>query len=293
MKAAYDGGINFFDCAEGYADGKSEITIGKAIKHFGWKRNDIIVSTKIYWGSAYGERDVNNQGLSRKHLIEGTSAALDRLQLDYVDLLYCHRPDRETPIEETVRAMNYLINSGKGFYWGTSEWNTEEIAIAHQIADRLGLIGPLMEQPHYNLLHREKVEKDYLMLYRQYGLGLTTFCPLQTGILTGKYNDEIPEGSRYTHEEWEGNDKEWKKEIAQTKSLEPVAKKLNTEMAILALAWVIANPNVSCAITGASKVEQVTKSLKALDLLPKLTPEIKKEIDNILGNKPEELALRF
>jgi len=189
--------------------------------------------------------------------------------------------------------MNYLINSGKVLYWGTSEFNTEEIAMAHQIADRLGLIGPLMEQPHYNLLHREKVEKDYAMLYRQYGLGLTTFSPLQTGILTGKYSDQVPSDSRYAKEEWENTKEEWLKEIAQAKSLEPVAKKLDTELATLALSWVISNPNVSCAITGASKVEQVTQSLKALVLLPKLTPEIKKEIDDILGNKPDDLPLTF
>lgn len=303
MKAAYDAGINFFDCAEAYAGGKSEIVMGEAIKKFGWKRNDIVISTKIYWGSAYGEREVNNKGLSRKHLIEGTYAALDRLQLDYVDLLYCHRPDRETPIEETVRAMNYLINTGKAFYWGTSEWNTEEIAIAHQVADRLGLIGPLMEQPQYNLLVRQKVEGDFLSLYRQYGLGLTIFSPLKMGILTGKYNDSIPSDSRMgtAQDAFSKNrakqisekDEAWVKEVEQVKSLDPVAKKLDTNMATLALAWVISNPNVSSAITGASKVEQISSSVKALDLVPKLTPEIKGEIDKILGNKPPGLTPRF
>lgn len=303
LKAAYDSGMNFFDCAELYASGKSEIIVGKAIKKFGWKRNDIVVSTKIYWGAAYGESMVNNTGLSRKHIVEGTLASLHRLQLDYVDLLYCHRPDRETPIEETVRAMNYLINAGKTFYWGTSEWEAEEIAIAHQISDRLGLVGPLMEQPCYNMLDRNRVEKDYLMLYKQYGLGLTTFSPLDEGILTGKYNNGIPQDSRYATsqdpgcieraKEYEENDKEWIRKISQVKSLEPVAAKLGTEMATLALAWVISNPDVTCAITGASKVEQVSKSLRALDLLPRLSSEIKKEIDDILGNKPEGLVLRF
>ena len=303
MKAAYDAGINFFDCAEAYAGGKSEVVMGQAIKKFGWKRNDLVISTKIYWGGAFGERDINNRGLSRKHLVEGTNAALERLQLDYVDLLYCHRPDRETPIEETVRAMNYLINAGKAFYWGTSEWNTEEIAIAHQIADRLGLIGPLMEQPQYNLLARQKVEGDYALLYGQYGLGLTIFSPLKTGILSGKYNDQIPSDSRYATakdpfstgraKQIEGKDEAWLKEVEQVKSLVPVAKKLETDLATLALTWVISNPNVSSAITGASKVEQIGQNLKALDLLPKITPEIKKEIDDILGNKPKELTPRF
>ncbi|CEJ81252.1 Putative Voltage-gated potassium channel subunit beta [[Torrubiella] hemipterigena] len=303
IKAAYDHGVNFFDCAEVYADGKSEISMGKAIKKYGFKRNDIVVSTKIYWGSAFGDRPVNNSGLSRKHLVEGTNAALERLQLDYVDLLYCHRPDRDTPIEETVRAMNYLIDTGKTFYWGTSEWSAAEIAIAHQIADRLGLVGPLMEQPQYNLLARDKVEKEFHMLYSQYGLGLTIFSPLKTGILTGKYNSEIPDDSRYATakdpfsarqaQNYKDKDPNWLKWIEQTKSLEPVAKKLNTELATLALAWVISNPNVSSAITGASKVEQVHKSMDALELMPKITDEIKKEIDEILGNKPDIGPNRF
>lgn len=301
MKAAYDVGVNFFDCAEGYSEGKSETVMGQAIKKFGWKRNDLVISTKINWGGAYGDNPVNNFGLSRKHIIEGTYAALDRLGLDYVDLLYAHRPDRETPIEETVRAFNYLINTGKCFYWGTSMWDADEIAAAWAVADRLGLIGPVMEQPHYNLLFREKVEKEYVRLYRDHGLGLTTFSPLKTGILTGKYNDGIPEDSRVA----QGNDgfsknqresygnETWKKEIEQTRRLKPVADKLGTDQASLALAWVIKNPNVSSAITGASKTEQIAKSVKALDVLPKLTEEVMKEIDEILGNKPELQATRF
>lgn len=303
MKAAYDAGINFFDCAEAYAEGKSEIVMGKAIKHYGWKRNDLVISTKVYWGGAFGDNPVNNKGLSRKHIIEGTAAALERLQLDYVDLLYCHRPDRETPIEETVRAMNYLINTGKCFYWGTSEWNTEEIAIAHQVADRLGLIGPLMEQCQYNMLVRQKIEGDYLSLYKYYGLGTTIFSPLKAGVLTGKYNDSIPADSRFATapdnfskgraKQVEGKDEAWLKEVAQVKSLEPIAKKLDTDMATLAMAWVISNPNISSAITGASKVEQVGKSVRALSLYPKITQEIKDEIDQILGNKPAALVSRF
>jgi len=301
MKAAYDAGINFFDCAEGYAEGKSEITMGKAIKKFGWKRNDLVISTKIYWGGAFGDNPVNNGGLSRKHIIEGTEASLQRLQLDYVDLLYCHRPDRNTPIEETVRAMNYLINTGKAFYWGTSEWNSEEIAMAWACAERLNLIGPVMEQPQYNMLARDKVEREFALLYENYGLGLTIFSPLKTGILTGKYNDGIPEDSRiakategYTTSQREsyGNE-EWQKTLTQVKHLKPVADKLGTDQATLALAWVLKNPRVSSAITGASKVEQVWKSVKALELLPKLDDKLMSEIDEILGNKPTTLYRRL
>ncbi|KAK5217172.1 hypothetical protein LTR99_006175 [Exophiala xenobiotica] len=301
MKAAYDAGINFFDCAEGYAEGKSEITMGKAIKKFGWKRNDLVISTKIYWGGAFGDNPVNNGGLSRKHIIEGTEASLQRLQLDYVDLIYCHRPDRNTPIEETVRAMNYLINNGKAFYWGTSEWNSEEIAMAWACAERLNLIGPVMEQPQYNMLARDKVEREFALLYENYGLGLTIFSPLKTGILTGKYNDGIPEDSRiakategYTTSQREsyGNE-EWQKTLTQVKQLKPVADKLVTDQATLALAWVLKNPRVSSAITGASKVEQVWKSVKALELLPKLDGKLMSEIDGILGNKPTTLYRRL
>jgi len=301
MKAAYDAGINFFDCAEGYAEGKSEIVMGKAIKKYGWKRNDLVISTKIYWGGAFGDNPVNNGGLSRKHVIEGTEASLKRLQLDYVDLLYCHRPDRNTPIEETVRAMNYLINAGKALYWGTSEWNSEEIAMAWACAERLNLIGPVMEQPEYNMLARDKVEREFALLYENYGLGLTIFSPLKTGILSGKYNDGIPADSRiakategYTTSQREsyGNE-QWQKTLGQVKLLKPVAEKLGTDQATLALAWVLKNPHVSSAITGASKVEQIGKSVKALDLLPALDDKVMAEIDEILGNKPQPLYRRL
>ena len=301
MKAAYDAGINFFDCAEGYAGGKSEEVMGQAVKKYGWKRNDLVISTKINWGGAFGDNPVNNHGLSRKHIVEGTEAALKRLQLDYVDLLYCHRPDRQTPLEETVRAMNYLINTGKIFYWGTSEWNSEEIAMAWQIADRLHLVGPLMEQPQYNMLARNKVEKEFALLYENYGLGLTIFSPLKTGILTGKYNEGIPGDSRYATADdgftkskaAQYGDAGWKADIEAVRKLKPVADKLGCDQAALALSWVIKNPNVSSAITGASKVEQIAQSCKALDVLPKLTEEVMKEIDDILGNKPEALTRRF
>ncbi|KAI9825014.1 MAG: hypothetical protein M1819_006525 [Sarea resinae] len=301
MKAAYDAGVNFFDCAEGYADGESERVMGQAIKKFGWKRNDIVISTKINWGAAHGNNPVNNGGLSRKHIIEGLDNSLERLQLDYVDLIYAHRPDRNTPIEETVRAFNYVINAGKAFYWGTSEWTAEEIATAWRYADKLNLIGPVMEQPQYNLLSREKVEKEFALLYEQVGLGLTTFSPLKIGILTGKYNDGIPGDSRLGSSkdkfaQWMNSrfgDANWQKDIEQVKKLKPVADKLGITQATLALAWVLKNPNVSSAITGASKVEQVYQSVRALDVVPKLTPEILEEIDSVLGNKPEPLVRRF
>lgn len=301
MKAAYDVGMNFFDCAEGYAGGESERVMGQAIKKYGWKRNDIVVSTKIYWGGANGDNPVNNGGLSRKHIIEGVDASLERLGLSYVDLIYAHRPDRNTPIEETVRAFNHIINTGKAFYWGTSMWDADEIATAWRYADRLGLIGPVMEQPHYNMLVREKVEKEYVHLYEEVGLGLTIFSPLKIGILTGKYNEGIPKDSRLGSSDdpfvkmmnKKFGDETWKKELEIVAKLKPVAEKLEITQATLALAWVLKNKNVSSAITGASRVEQVYDSVKAFAALEKLTPEVMEELDGILGNKPEALTRRF
>jgi len=301
MKAAYDVGINFFDCAEGYSDGESERVMGQAIKKFGWKRNDLVISTKINWGDAHGNNPVNNVGLSRKHIIEGTNMALERLGLDYVDLIYAHRPDRNTPIEETVRAFNHLIDTGKAFYWGTSEWNADEIATAWRYAEKLNLIGPVMEQPNYNMLVREKVEKEFEHLYEEIGLGLTTFSPLKIGILTGKYNDGIPKDSRLGSSQ-DGfvqmmnkrvGDESWKKDIELVKKLKPVADKLEISQATLAMAWVLKNPRVSSAITGASRPEQIYDSVKAIPALEKLTPDVMKEIDEILGNKPAAMTRRF
>ncbi|KAH8671080.1 putative voltage-gated K channel beta subunit [Xylariales sp. PMI_506] len=301
MKAAYDAGVNFFDCAESYADGKSEEVMGRAIKKFGWKRNDLVISTKIYWGNAFSERPQNNRGLSRKHILEGTKASLERLQLDYVDLIYAHRPDRQTPMEETVRAFNYIIETGKALYWGTSEWSADEIAQAWRYADKLGLIGPVMEQPAYNMLQREKVESDYHHLYREVGLGLTVFSPLRQGILTGKYKDGVPEDSRFAQEEsefikgfWKRTGKEkWDGIVAQVNKLQPIADKLGIKLSTLALAWVLHNPNVSSAITGASSPEQVYENVRAIGAVEKLTPEILNEIDEILENKPPAITPRF
>jgi voltage-dependent potassium channel beta subunit len=301
MKAAYDVGINFFDCAEGYSDGESERVMGQAIKKFGWKRNDLVISTKINWGAAHGHNPVNNVGLSRKHIIEGVNGALERLQLDYVDLVYAHRPDRNTPIEETVRAFNHVINTGKAFYWGTSEWNADEIATAWRYADKLNLIGPVMEQPHYNMLVRQKVEKEFEHLYEEIGLGLTIFSPLKIGILTGKYNDGIPKDSRLGSSEdpfvkamnKRFGDENWKKDIETVAKLKPVAEKLGITQAALAMAWVLKNKRISSAITGASRPEQVYESVKALAAIEKLTPEIMDEIDVILDNKPPAMTRRF
>jgi voltage-dependent potassium channel beta subunit len=301
MKAAYDCGVNFFDSAEGYASGESEVVMGEAIKKFGWKRNDLVISTKIYWGSAFGNNKANNTGLSRKHIVEGMNASLKRLDLEYVDLIYAHRPDRNTPIEETVRAFNHLIDTGKAFYWGTSEWNADEIATAWRVADRLGLIGPVMEQPQYNMLERSKVEGEFAHLYREIGLGLTVFSPLKQGILSGKYKDGIPDDSRFAQTSvefikgyWKRTGKEqWDDVVQKVNKLEPIAEKLGVKQNVLAIAWVLKNPNVSSAITGASSPEQVFENCRAVGVVDKLTPEIMAEIDELFNNKPPAITARF
>jgi len=275
--------------------------MGQAIKKFGWKRNDLVISTKIYWGAAFGENPVNNLGLSRKHVIEGVNASLKRLDLEYVDLIYAHRPDRDTPIEETVRAFNHIIDTGKAFYWGTSEWDADEIASAWRVADKLGLIGPIMEQPQYNMLARTKVEKEFQHLYEEVGLGLTIFSPLKAGILTGKYNDGIPKDSRLgsSNDAWVKSmnerfgDEAWKKDLDTVAKLKPVAEKLKISLATLAMAWVLKNKRVSSAITGASRPQQVYDSVQAISAQEKLTPEVLEEIDGILGNKPASMTRRF
>ncbi|KAJ3037978.1 hypothetical protein HDV00_001181 [Rhizophlyctis rosea] len=298
LKAAYDAGINFFDNAEGYAAGESEKVFGEAIKHFGWKRSDLVISTKIYWGGP----GVNDRGLSRKHIIEGTNASLQRLQMDYVDLIFAHRPDEYTPMEEVVRAFNHIIDTGKAFYWGTSEWSAEQIQDAHRIAEKLNLIGPLMEQVEYNMIKRERFEKEYDQLYKKHGLGTTIFSPLAGGFLTGKYNNGLPEDSRVALAKGDENLKwlvdlfngeEGKRRIEKSRALAPIAERLGATQAQLALAWTLKNPNVSSVITGASKVEQLTANLKALEIQHKLTPEIMEEIEKILDNKPTLPPSRF
>ncbi|MBA3946867.1 MAG: aldo/keto reductase [Herpetosiphonaceae bacterium] len=283
MAAAYDAGVNFFDNAEGYAAGQAEIVVGNVIKQLGWRRESIVVSTKIFWGG----QGPNDTGLSHKHIIEGVNNALRRFQMDYVDLVFCHRPDPNTPIEETVRAMDIVIKQGKAFYWGTSEWSAAEIMRADAVARQYGLTPPTMEQPQYNMVVRERFEKEYAPLYKELGYGTTIFSPLASGLLTGKYNDGIPADSRaaLTGYEWlkRGITPE---RIEQVKQLEPVASELDCTLAQLALAWCLKNPNVSTVITGASRPEQVTENMKALDVVPKLVPEIMERIEGIVGNKP-------
>ena len=288
MTAAYEEGVNFFDNAEVYADGKAETVMGNVIKKAGWKRSDLIISTKVFWGG----RGPNDSGLSRKHVIEGTEASLARLQLDYVDLLFCHRADLHTPVEETVRAMNYLIDQGKVFYWGTSEWTASQIMEAYAVARREHLIPPMMEQPQYHMLHRERVEVEYSRLYKEIGLGTTIWSPLASGMLTGKYNDGIPEGTRITEEGYEWlrerfESEEAQQEIEKVKQIMPIADELGCTMAQLALAWCLKNPHVSTVITGASKPEQVTENLKALEVVQKLDDEVMARLEKILDNKPE------
>ncbi|KXG49842.1 Potassium channel, voltage-dependent, beta subunit, KCNAB-related protein [Penicillium griseofulvum] len=306
MKVAYDAGVNFFDTAEVYSGGQSEIVLGEAIKKFGWKQNDLVISTKIYWGkanSAHPDRPLNNTGLSRKHIIEGMNFSLQRLDLPYVDIVYAHRPDRDTPMEEIVRGFNYLIDNGKAFYWGTSEWSASEISDAWRIADKLGLVGPVVEQPQYNLLARERVEKEYRWLYESHGLGLTVFSPLKGGVLTGKYNNAAtpPPGSRLAESE-DGyvkglrktvGDETWQRQLDQVAALMPVAEELGVTTAQLALAWILKNPNISSMITGASRPQQVIDNIQALAIVEKLTDEVVEKIEIAVGNKPAVETRRY
>jgi voltage-dependent potassium channel beta subunit len=287
MVEAYDAGVNFFDNAEAYSAGEAEKMMGKVIKKAAWKRSDLVLSTKIYWGG----QGPNERGLSRKHILEGSDAALERLQTDYVDLIFCHRPDLNTPIEETVRAMNHVINQGKALYWGTSEWNATQIMEAYHIARREHLIPPLMEQPEYNMFQREKIEKEFLPLYEKIGLGTTIFSPLKSGVLTGKYNDGVPEKSRLSLEsyEWLKNiifSEDGMKNIEKVNQLSKIAYDLEISMSGLALAWAINNPNVSTVITGASRPEQVKENMKAIEYVELLTDDVIEKIEEILQNKP-------
>ena len=285
MQIAYDHGVNFFDNAEAYAGGQSEVMMGEIIQDKGWDRSDLVVSTKIFWGGD----GPNDTGLSRKHVIEGTEAALERLQMDYVDLVYCHRPDLETPIEETVRAMSYLVDQGYAFYWGTSEWSAEQIRHAVEFARRAHLVPPTMEQPQYNMFHRERVEQEYAPLYEDAGLGTTIWSPLASGLLTGKYNDGIPEDSRLATEgyEWLQDQVLREKRIETVRRLTGVADDLGCTTAQLALAWCLKNPYVSTVITGASKPHQVEENMKAIEVAPQLTPDVLDRIEAILDNKPD------
>lgn len=291
LSAAYDGGMNFFDNAEAYAAGQSELIMGKVLKKMGWQRDSYIVSSKVFWGSVQNPRPTQ-KGLSRKHIVEACNQALERLQVDYLDLYFCHRADPNVPVEETVRAMSDLVTQGKVLYWGTSEWTGSQIMEAYAAARQYNLVPPTMDQPQYNMLVRERVEVDLARLYREIGLGTTIWSPLASGILTGKYNNGIPDDSRMALPGYEwlrsritGPDGE--ANLAKVRKLSQFASDLGTNITLLSLAWCARNPNVSTVITGASRVEQVQENLKALDVLPLLTDEVMQKIDEILGNKPK------
>lgn len=286
MQAAYEAGVNFFDNAEAYADGNAEIVMGNVLKKTAWRRESYVVSTKIFWGG----QGPNDTGLSYKHVVEGVNNALRRLQLDYVDLVFCHRPDPDTPIEETVWAMDQVIRQGKALYWGTSEWSAAEIMRADGLARQNGLRPPSMEQPQYNLLNRRRVEVEFAPLFRDLGYGTTIFSPLASGLLSGKYAKGIPTDSRAALKGYE-----WLKEhvvtaenIARIAPMHDLAAELGCSMAQLALAWCLKNPHVSTVITGASRVEQVRDNMKAIDVIPQLTPEVMQRIENIVGKKENE-----
>ena len=287
MKIAYENGVNFFDNAEAYASGQSEIVMGDILKKMGWDRSTFVVSSKVFWGGKLP----NQMGLSRKHIVEACHAALRRLQVDYLDLFFCHRPDKNTPIEETVRAMHDLVQQGKVLYWGTSEWSGLEIMEAYGVARQYNLTPPTMEQPQYNLLHRDKFEVEYSKLYKEIGLGTTIWSPLASGLLSGKYMDKIPEDARvnrpgmeWLRENLLGDTAKWKHE--KIKKLKAVADDLGTSLSRLSIAWVLKNPNVSTAILGASKTLQLEDNLKALDVVPMLTNEVMERIDTLMGNRP-------
>ena len=284
MAMAYAAGVNFFDNAEGYADGESERLMGEAFKALRWPRMSYVVSTKFFWGLPSDAPNVNGQNtLNRKYLLQAIDGSLSRLQLDYVDLAYCHRPDPHTPIEETVWAMHDIIQRGKALYWGTSEWSAESIRTAFEIAERHHLRAPIVEQPQYHLFHRQRVEQEYRSLYEDFGLGLTTWSPLASGLLTGKYKSGIPQGSRGadpTLSFLRANltDQAKNQAVAQ---LEGIARDLGGSVAQLAIAWANRDPRVSSVILGASKPAQLEENLRALQLTPRLTPEVLARIDRV------------
>lgn len=288
MSVAYEHGINFFDNAEVYARGESEMMMGRVLRTKHWERSSYVLSSKVFFGWRGENNKPNQTGLSRKHVIEACHEALQRLQVEYLDLYYCHRPDRNTPIEEVVRTMNTLIQQGKILYWGTSEWSGAEIMEAHAIAKQLKLEGPAVEQPEYNLFQRYKMEVDYATIFKNIGMGTTIWSPLASGLLTGKYNDGIPDDSRLALEGFS-----WLKDktlsddrIESVKKLQAVADELDTTLATLAIAWCISNPNVTTAILGATKEAQLLENLKAVEIYPKLTPSIMDRIEMIMGTKP-------
>lgn len=284
MKLAYDNGVNFFDNAEVYAHGQSEIVMGQILRKMGWARDTFVVSSKVFWGGQLP----NQMGLSRKHVVEGCNAALKRLQVEYLDLFFCHRPDKTTPVEETVWTMHNLIQQGKILYWGTSEWSAQEIMEAHMVARQYNLIPPVMEQCQYSMLWRDKMENDFLKIFTDIGMGTTIWSPLASGLLTGKYNNGVPEGSRMTQD-----DLSWLRErmlteanIEKVRNLGKLADELGISMPTMAIAWCLKNQNVSSVILGASKLSQLEETLKSADAVALLTEDVMGKIEEILGNKP-------
>jgi voltage-dependent potassium channel beta subunit len=288
MKLAYDSGVNFFDNAEAYASGESEIIMGQAIKKLGLSRDSYIVSSKVFWG---GEKPTQ-RGLSHKHVIDACHSAMKRLQVDYLDLYFCHRPDPETPIEETVRAMHTLIMQGKICYWGTSEWAASEIQEAYKISKELNLTPPSMEQPQYNMFERDKMEKEYIDLFEKKGLGTTIWSPLASGILTGKYINGMPDNTRTSLENYkfikdQYESEEYVEKHAKVEMLNGLAKDLGLPLVNLALCWCLKNKNVSTVILGASKLDQLQQNLKSVDYIEKIDDSIMNKIEKIIGNRPE------
>lgn len=288
MGIAYDNGVNFFDNAEVYALGESEKMMGRVLKKKNWDRTSYTVSSKAFWGWRGKANKPNQTGCSRKHLVEACHEALQRLQLDYLDMFFCHRPDKATPIEETVWTMHQLIQQGKILYWGTSEWSGVEIMEAHRAAHQYGLIGPAMEQPQYNLFERNKMENEFLMIFKTVGMGTTIWSPLASGLLSGKYSSGIPEGSRFAIKGFDWLQERWMKEnfLEKVKQLHSFSQELGITLAQLSIAWCIKNPHVTTAILGATQKEQLTENLGALKAMEKLTDEVMNRIEEIVQSKP-------
>lgn len=283
MEAAYDAGVNFFDNAEGYAFGKSEEIMGEALRKLGWRRGSYLVSTKLYWGLHDGPNEKNT--LNRKYLIEGINGSLQRLEMDYVDLLYCHRADETTPIEETVWAMHNIVEQGKALYWGTSEWEAAQILEAIDVAERHHLHKPIVEQPVYNLFEQHRFAPEYDAVYKDKGYGSTTWSPLASGVLTGKYKQGIPKDSRGALEgyEWLQQGLLDAQRQGVVAGLEPLAREMGATLAQFSLAWCLQNPYVSSVLMGASRVSQVNENMQALDFVDKFTPDVMAAIDEVMG----------
>ena len=292
MTIAYDNGVNFFDNAEIYARGKSELVMGEILKKKNWRRDSYIISSKAFFGLGGKDLKPTQRGLHRKHLVEACDQALERLQLEYLDLYFCHRPDKDVPVEETVWTMHNLIQQGKILYWGTSEWSAQEIMEAHMVAQRYNLIGPTMEQPQYNMLERRKVEVEFAQIYKTVGLGTTIWSPLASGVLSGKYNDGFPAETRMGIEgmDWLKDQNLVEENLKKVRKLTAFAKELGLTMPLLALAWCLKNENVSTVILGASKSSQLLENFKALEAKEKLTAEVMEKIEEILQNKPQHPA---